>query len=317
MHYEFALDPAALADWQVACRMYEGFGFHRGRLLARVPYEQEWRRRVHEATQQAALNGRLQPVKRKSIVEKWLGEFVACMAPRARAFDNASDWLTNAEREHRLHAFRLVLGTSNPMKRAYVRVITDLAPDDESWQVLREDKVQRSPKALAAASQALISASREVLLVDPYFDPSASRWREALELCLRPCANARCGDGRLELHVTDTRSGGILKYDKAWFLAECGEHLPRCIPAGRSLRVFIWRQREKGEHLHPRYVLTEKGGMRFESGLDPGAEGETTDVSLMEPSLREARWREYQKESSAFELVNEMLVSGTLTDRIR
>ncbi len=49
MLHEYALEPAILANWQCACRMAESFGFHHGRLIARLPEERQWGKLVAEA----------------------------------------------------------------------------------------------------------------------------------------------------------------------------------------------------------------------------------------------------------------------------
>ena len=49
-----------------------------------------------------------------------------------------------------------------------------------------------------------------------------------------------------------------------------------------------------GERLHPRYILTNIGGIRYEGGLDPGGPHETTDVSLLTEELWLKRWEQYR-----------------------
>jgi hypothetical protein len=61
----------------------------------------------------------------------------------------------------------------------------------------------------------------------------------------------------------------------------CGHHRLRfIIPASVELILYRWRQRSGGDVLHPRYILTERGGLSFEFWLDEGELGETLDISL-------------------------------------
>jgi hypothetical protein len=69
---------------------------------------------------------------------------------------------------------------------------------------------------------------------------------------------------------------------------------------------------ECGDDLHPRYVFTERGGIRIERGLDEGDDGKTTDVSLLEASLYNRRWKDYQRDTSPFDFVDELKIIGTL-----
>jgi hypothetical protein len=73
----------------------------------------------------------------------------------------------------------------------------------------------------------------------------------------------------------------------------------------------LWKQRPTGEKLHARYFLTERGGIRFDVGLDAGEPGETTDVSLLSDDLYRARWADFQEATAAFDKVDEFTVTGT------
>jgi len=42
------------------------------------------------------------------------------------------------------------------------------------------------------------------------------------------------------------------------------------IPTGMTITLFRWKRRPGGEEFHARYILTERGGMRFDEGLAEG-----------------------------------------------
>ena len=76
--------------------------------------------------------------------------------------------------------------------------------------------------------------------------------------------------------------------------------------------IFRWQRNDDGDKPHPRYVLTERGGIRFEYGLDEwDGEGQTTDVSLLSHSLYKQRWKDYQKETAAYHLYDNCTVTGS------
>ena len=54
-----------------------------------------------------------------------------------------------------------------------------------------------------------------------------------------------------------------------------------------EMTLVHWRKdrNTEGETLHPRYILTDRGGIRIEHGLDEGEYGETTDISLLDRTL--------------------------------
>jgi hypothetical protein len=57
-------------------------------------------------------------------------------------------------------------------------------------------------------------------------------------------------------------------------------------------------------------VLTERGGIRFDVGLDRGEPGQTTDVSLLNDDLHQKRWSDFQSVSAAFDKVDDFEIVG-------
>lgn len=82
------------------------------------------------------------------------------------------------------------------------------------------------------------------------------------------------------------------------------------IPAGTSLTVFL-RPGLPDKRMHPRFVLTERGGIQFDYGLDEGhGPGDTTHVVLLEHEVFLQRRREYGKESRSFGEPETITVDG-------
>jgi hypothetical protein len=78
------------------------------------------------------------------------------------------------------------------------------------------------------------------------------------------------------------------------------------LPSGISVEFVRWRQRDGGEKLHNRYVLTDLGGMALGIGLDAGGAGETDDLLLLllPRAQYERRWAQYVAYDGAFERVD-------------
>ena len=76
------------------------------------------------------------------------------------------------------------------------------------------------------------------------------------------------------------------------------------------MRVFRWEIEERGDELHARYVMTERGGIRYDFGLDEKKFNKTTDVMLMDPQVYKERWKNYQKETSPFKFHDVLTIEG-------
>ena len=93
---------------------------------------------------------------------------------------------------------------------------------------------------------------------------------------------------RVEIHTAAERTG-----TEKFFRGECERRLCQWIPDGIPVLVRRLRQKQDGEQLHNRYILTDLGGVTFGTGLDEGDEGETDDITLMDRGQYELRWSQY------------------------
>lgn len=76
------------------------------------------------------------------------------------------------------------------------------------------------------------------------------------------------------------------------------------LPNGCAIEFARWRQRQGGEKLHNRYVLTDLGGVSLGVGLDEGEAGETDDLLLLPRAQYELRWSQYVGNDGAFEQID-------------
>jgi hypothetical protein len=182
----------------------------------------------------------------------------------------------------------------------------------ELWVVPREGKVPRDARAMTSCVSLLLNLSRSILFVDPNFKPEAPRFRRPLIQFLRDLRDIAERTGRsfdrIEYHLE-------MACGSDFFVDECRRSLVQQVPKGYTITFFRWRRRKPGEDLHPRYVLTDVGGFRFERGLDDGEPGETTDAGPLAPALYTERWKDFHRETpsgapSTYELVDRIQVIG-------
>ena len=181
--------------------------------------------------------------------------------------------------------------------------------DEPRWKAEVQRHIERTAAEMAACAYTLLRNAKEILLVDPYFNPQAQRFRRPFEAFLRAAANRGPGIPieRIEVHTGDSAAG-----TKAFFDGECRKCLPRHIPSGLKVRLVRWDQR----YLHNRYVLTECGGLKFGTGLDdPDGRTVLHDlVDLLTPEPFKEIWNQYQREAPVFPLKDkedELIIEGS------
>jgi len=311
MLYEFAVEPACLANWQVCRYIVDQMGAAHGRMIAEFPRRKLWKRMVRDACDAADVPDR----DRLRIVEK-LKSVNRKMIRARRAYDESLDWVPNAVLQHERDPFHAIVCRDRTATNPACLVADSVDEREPLWRVRREDKVPRTAEALARYVSPLLQISSQIRFVDKLFDPEAhgGKWCPMLEACLRSAiADGRTLD-RVEYHtiITGDRRPSLVELQR-----RCHTRLPRILPRGLRLRVVFWRlpsdedSAQPGKYrelFHARYILTNRGGYRVETGLDVGAPGEQQDVSLLDDALREQRWNELDDDGGVFEFAADLWI---------
>lgn len=301
MLYEYAVEPTLLNNWKDFRYFTEKFGISQGRLISRYP--EPWEKMVLEALTDCG------DVEKLRIVER-LRELDDRMLERQHSkWEDRSDWLTNAETEHSRSP---ILARSNPNQRDFVLEGDTVEERHPLWKTRTSPVVARTAQEMSACVAPLLRVSNEILFIDPHFGPENARHRRPLEALFAITLKQHCGvpPEKVEIHT-----GG--KSEAAFFKEQCSQRLPKIIPQGMRVRLVRWYQRDGGEKLHNRYILTDKGGVSLGVGLDDGTPGETDEIKLLDKETWEFRWKQYTSEP-AFDRVDEdeIVIEGRRTLRI-
>lgn len=295
MLYEYALEPALLNNWKDFRYFVEKFGVTQGRLIARYP--KRWKKLVYDALVGCG------EIERKRIEDR-LQLLDDRILKRQHEWISQQDWLTNAEAEHSRRPFHAILAKANPSRRDFVLEGESLDETHPLWNVPKSRIVPRVAREIAACVAPLLRVCKEILFIDPYFGPENLRHRRPLEAFLTAVLEGRNDESlvRVTVHME-------AKSEASFFKRECEQRLPNIIPEGMRVRLMRWRQRDGGEKLHNRFILTDRGGVRFGVGLDDGAEGETDEIELLGEEPYKFRWVQYTS-APAFDFVDELIIEG-------
>ena len=193
-------------------------------------------------------------------------------------------------------------------------------PPPPNWLAPLETPVLRTATSMATRLEPMLRCATRILFIDPHFSASELRFRNPLEEFLKIiCDGSR--KVTLEYHTMHNDQ------KPAWnlFLRNCQTKLPRLIPRGFTLTVRRWEERDVGEELHDRYILTNIGGVAIPRGLDE-KEGlderdrGTIDILRLSFETWQQRLEEYgyynsepifDPERSAFDMEGEVCIAGT------
>jgi len=292
---EYALQPDLVSTWQTCRFLLDKFGYGRGRVISRYP--KKWAKLTYES-----LNND-KPMEKKRI-EVGLIRLKAALYPRYHVWDSAKGWLDNAIEEHGHRPFCAIISDDNPGSNAAIIREADLDEDEEPrWKAETQCRIERTAANMAACADALLRNAKQIIFVDPHFNPQAGRFKRPLEAFLRIATNRPAGIriSRIEIHTGHTAAGV-----KTFFDSECQKHLPPIIPSGLKVRLVRWDQ----AYVHNRFILTECGGLKFGTGLDDhdGRPLSHDLVDLLERETYEKTWKEYQRDTPVFPLKEDDLV---------
>jgi len=287
---EVAIEPEVMATWQHFRDLWDDLGVGRGRLVAEYP--EKWREIVcklalsRSSTKAAKIFACLKPGPGMGGARRWV--------PTTRPFPNrnpgeAGLWLKNAESHNPPDDFDAIIAAENPRGARNVLVAGDYLKSHATWAVPSQKEIPRTAIKLLECADFLLRVSNELILVEPNFDANEARFLAPFEALV----NCRASGGvwkRLELHTkfpTD-RDGKPFPAALPNRTQKMQQALAPLIPTGNTLNVFFWQRKAGGKRIHPRYILTDLGGLQPDYGLDEGdAIGDTTIVALMDETVWE------------------------------
>jgi hypothetical protein len=294
---EYALDPALVARWHDPKEwafVREAFGSESGRFGSRVSTKTKWQRAVRKELRRARLSATEDSVDGRRL-DALLEKLSERMIERECNHPECPTWLSKAVAEHRARPFHGILSTIPDVSIPAV-MTPDMLLDEHppaAWRVPPNPAPPRTAEAFATALAPLLTRSREVVFVDPWFDPKKRRFRATLKAMLDVLWGPDCCVRTPLAQLVFAESGR----SPAWLMSECERLLPPIVPAGHALAVTILKEREVGEKIHNRYVLTCLAGAAFGIGRDEAdddaGEFQSDDLCRLSSEQLVKRWGQY------------------------
>ena len=302
MLFEYAVEPELVAAWadpRTGRYFIDRFGIGTPRVISRYP--KRWKKLVWKAWEAVEIGDVGEIDRQRRRMETLIRHLSSVMVERQRPdWDSDRSWVDNAVGQR--VPFHAILARHNPTGDPRVLVADELDGSTSRWAEPHAATVRRRAKAIAEKVGGMLRIARNIIFVDPYFAPDRPRFVKVIAACVRAgCEGRAVGSARVRILSSDREENGT--YDHLETM--CRKHLPREFPADLEVMIRRLGERQGGERLHNRYILTELGGVSLGVGLDEPddpsvADAVTDDLSLLAGDQYGVRWRQYAGDPPEF-----------------
>lgn len=220
-----------------------------------------------------------------------------------RPYDSSLEWLPNALTEHVRLPFRAIIARENIGANDAVLVADEVDEDHPLMLAPNSVATPRDAVSIAAALSSLLVYGSSILIVDPFYDPTKQRYKDALRECLR-IVKERNPRAVCEIHYRHHPNalspGDIERHAKHVF--------PGIVAEGLTIKIYCWKQKDGGADFHARYLLTDIGGIGVDAGFSAEGNHQTTDMYRMDAAACRERMAAFDRAATTYELVEPVLL---------
>ena len=276
MHFEYAVEPAVIGkSWAAFRDLIDRFGSDKGRLISGMP--EEWRKEVFQVAVAAGVGEMDKTRILESLKPDKTRHKVVCFQ---RGYNTTLNWVDNALREHQNEPFRAIICSREENGCEEALSHDDCTDDHPLMDTPRSKNIIRTPEKIVEALLPIARVSKEIDIVDPYFDhrPGRGHYIETLKTLLESLAKSKGRVKSIRIHYAAHDS-----YPPAIEIAKSWNRLARnVVPEGYSLELHGWSEHTRGEDLHDRYFLTDIGGIMVGAGFSAEGPEQTALFTLLD-----------------------------------
>lgn len=224
------------------------------------------------------------------------------------------DWLTLARQAHERAPLDAIMISSELLGRSGMTedllVEMEGALDSPVWLARkRSETIKQQEEDYRGLLPKILRHAKRLYLVDPFFRPDRVQWTDTIKICAS-LMGQRGGvplQGIIEIHTGDPSERRSPQEE-----AQEWEHWKRTEfdqQYDHTLLVSMWRrQRDNGERLHDRFLITDQVGFSIAGGLDcvrqPFGVPSDTIWTLMDEEDRQLWLRKFRVGTSPYEKVD-------------
>lgn len=270
----YAIEPRALKRWEDFRYIMEKLGFSEGRVLVALP--KHWIRELLDSLSDV---GEIERMRFTTRLQKYKADRIV---PSGSDYDRLVTWVDNAARLKACGIVEDLIVSKESLSAAYEKsYTTPEIIDEEFFSAPREMRCLGTSQNLANAASVLMDFSSEARFVDPYFKVASPSCLQTIGEFLRHAStNRRCNDFQVFTKSDFVPKSGLDRTKKIF-----DQLFSDVARAGFRIRIHFIEQHSSQVTFHARYLLTNKGGIRYDKGFCSANPPEVFDISLIDRKL--------------------------------
>ncbi|WP_291983253.1 MULTISPECIES: hypothetical protein [unclassified Candidatus Accumulibacter] len=292
MNELYAADPLSCENSGDLRYLLSQFGPFTGRYLAAYPVS--WRGEIRERCET------LGPIEaeRVKVLLRRARERAALLCKAALPWDDRNNWLENYRSVLRQHPREFASGiVPRPFQARDVIMIDDL-----DLSPTADESIEAIPKEYLRVSKTLLLLSPELVFVDPYLNPCKSDRQDVLVEMFRLAGRGKCRG--ITCWARDSEIVGDRRYSWDEVRAAIEKILTAAEwPGDREFRYLLVDDATCRSKMHARYLVSIKGGIRYDQGFQRLPKGRRNDVSPLGSVLHDHVLKTYHEGEHDMEIV--------------
>lgn len=277
MNELYAADPSTCCHSSDLRLLLNSFGPYTGRYLANYPTD--WSTRVENALPNM---GELEAARVRTLLRR-ARESTSLITRANLAWSNEQGWLDNAlpKLETKPAIFTGLIAPTAKPPTVHLLYDLDLPPT-------AEERLEGIGDEYVRASKILLLMSPEIALIDPFLNPLKRSYALILSSLFQTLAKGKCKKISLWARASDvigSRNENVIRTDIENALRSFSTQAQ--LLSGRAVEMVLVEDESKKDKMHGRYLLSIKGGIRFDQGFQQLAAGRLADVGPVGKSVHD------------------------------
>ncbi len=288
---KIAVEPSSLPSWETFRYVMEKLGFSSGLVLAKYP--KSWSKQLLDKLD-------VGDIERQRIVTK-LGIYKNDrMVSSGLSYQPDLSWIDNIKKKLDGSDIEKILVTdASDIESNNKTISTPHEVGEEFFDAPRDVNVLNTPKELSSIADSLLVNTSLAIFVDPFFriDRTSAYLDTLGELAHVAAQYDKCKRFMIYTHRN------VIPHSKGSEIEQAFNKkiLPNVQPGFEITVRYI--DDEQSEHpLHARYLLADKGGLRYDKGFQPGRPPVHVDISLLDSKMHKVLFERFANKFDGYQI---------------